>query len=329
MRLLWALGGAVVALVCVVGAAWFLVPPEPVDRRLTFDASRLGPDLDAYLAQEEARYPDITPGVQKRIVWAGAAGQKTAVAVVYLHGFSATSEEIRPVPDEVARALGANLFFTRFTGHGETGAALAQATAGDWINDTAEALAIGRRLGDKVIVIGTSTGGTLAAIAATDPRLAPLMDGVVFISPNFGLHDPRAFLLNWPLVRIWGPWVAGRTLGFTPENPLHAKYWTTRYPMVATVPLAALVGYAARQAYSNAHMPALFVFSPKDQVVRPDITARVAQDWGAPVKVINPVLGPKDDPSSHVIAGAILSPDQTAPTVAAILDWARGVISSR
>ena len=86
------------------------------------------------------------------------------------------------MPEEVARALGANLFFTRLTGHGRTGAAMAEATAEDWLADMAEAMEIGRRLGQRVVVIGTSTGGTLAAIAATDPQLNAGLAGTVLIS---------------------------------------------------------------------------------------------------------------------------------------------------
>ena len=82
----------------------------------------------------------------KRIVWAGAAGQKTPLAVIYVHGFSASAEEIRPVPDEVAKALGANLFYTRLAGHGRSGDAMAEPLAGDWIEDMAEAMAILQKL---------------------------------------------------------------------------------------------------------------------------------------------------------------------------------------
>jgi alpha-beta hydrolase superfamily lysophospholipase len=309
----------------LLGGLWLFTPGPDVDTAIQFQKEMLGDNLDSYLAAEERHFPNITPGAEKRIVWAGAAGVKTAFAVVYLHGYSATSEEIRPVPDNVARALGANLFFTRFTGHGRGGAAMGQATAGDWINDTAEALAIGKRLGDKVIVISTSTGGTLAAIAATDPRLAPEMSGIVFVSPNFGINDPLAFLLTWPLVRVWAPWVAGPVHSFAPRNDRQAMFWTTSYPTVAAVPLGALVAYADRQDYVSATTPALFIYTRADKVVRSDMTDRVVARWGGPKQVINPVMGPRDDPASHVIAGDILSPDQTAPTVARILDWAKGL----
>jgi hypothetical protein len=32
-------------------------------------------------------------------------------------------------------------------------------------------------------------------------------------------------------------------------------------------------------------------------------------------------MGPEDDPMSHVIAGRLMSPDQTEPTVNGILAW--------
>ena len=79
---------------------------------------------------------------------------------------------MRPLPDKVAAALGANLFYTRLTGHGQDGAAMAEGSVNAWINDYAEAIAIGRAIGDKVVVIGTSTGASLATWAASQPALA-------------------------------------------------------------------------------------------------------------------------------------------------------------
>ena len=95
----------------------------------------------------EQQFPDIRPGAAKRILWAGEKGARTPLAIVYIHGFSGSAEEIRPVPDEVARTLGANLYFSRLAGHGRRPAAMAEPDAGDWIEDMAEAMAIGRRLG--------------------------------------------------------------------------------------------------------------------------------------------------------------------------------------
>ena len=173
-----------------------VVPGDPVVLTASFDPARFEGDVAGYFAAQEARFDDITPGTEKRVVWAGAAGDKTPLAVVYLHGFSATSEEIRPVPDRVAEALGANLIFTRLAGHGRPGAALARVSVADWMADVAEALAAARAVGDRVVVIGTSTGATLARIAVQYPEMRADVAGMVLISPNFRVKNPAAVILS-------------------------------------------------------------------------------------------------------------------------------------
>jgi alpha-beta hydrolase superfamily lysophospholipase len=311
--------------VLVLALLWVLAPVEPVDRQIDFSEEGLDGDLDTWLMVSEQRFPDIRPGAAKRIQWAGATGARTPLAVVYIHGFSATAEEIRPVPDEVAAALGANLFYTRLAGHGRTGDAMAEPVAGDWIEDTAEAMAIGRRLGDRVLVIATSTGATLAAIAATDPALSQGMAGIVMVSPNFRIKNPAAALLDLPWARVWAPLVAGRTISFEPQNADHGRYWTTEYPSAAAFPLSALLREARAQDYSRATVPLLIFFSPDDQVIDPAAIPPVADAWGGPVRQEPRSMTAGDDPFSHVIAGDILSPGQTEAVIALTLDWARGL----
>ncbi|MEP3393641.1 MAG: alpha/beta hydrolase [Litoreibacter sp.] len=285
----------------------------------------LGDDLDAYLEAQEAPFDDITEGVEKRIIWAGEVGAKTPLAIVNIHGFSATSEEIRPVPDKLAEQLGANLFFTRITGHGRGSLAMAETVAGDWLEDTAEALAIGRRIGDEVLVISTSTGGTAIAIAASNPKLMKQVKGIVMVSPNFRVRSPFATLLEWPLARSWAALVAGAERSFDPENEGHAKYWTTLYPTTALIPMAALVKHARGVDYTQVTTPALFIFSDEDAVVSAETTRAISTKWGAPVQLAPRVMGEGDDPFNHVVAGDILSPGQTDETVVLIKDWAAGL----
>lgn len=312
------------AFVAIPFAAVLFWPPEPVDLGIDFDGAVIAPDPAAWLAAEEARFDDITPGVEKRILWAGEPGARTDVVVVYIHGFSATSEEIRPVPDRVAGALGANLLYWRLAGHGRGGDAMAEPRAGDWIEDMAQALAVAGTLGDTVTVIATSTGGTLAAIAATLPELAPQIDRLVLVSPNFGIVNPAARILTWPAVRLWGPVVAGAERSFQPLNEAHARYWTTRYPTVATVPMGALVAVARDRDYSGVDIPTLFLFSDDDKVVRADATREIAARWGRAPVLAPQTLGPGDDGFSHVLAGDILSPSMTDAVTAEILSFLAG-----
>jgi hypothetical protein len=97
-------------LVVAFGVLLMSGPRMPADDFPAFDKTRLGADVDAYLSASESHFADIRPGAAKRVVWADPATKaKTAFAIVYLHGFSASAEEIRPLPDRVAAALGANL----------------------------------------------------------------------------------------------------------------------------------------------------------------------------------------------------------------------------
>lgn len=324
-RLLKTLLRIAVVLFLLYAITGALVPRDELDRAITLDASAIGPDIDAYLANAELQFSDIRPGVAKRVVWAGAVGAKTPLAVIYIHGFSASSEEIRPVPDQVAKALGANLFFTRLAGHGRAGAALASATANDWWQDMAEAMAIGRRLGDRVLVISTSTGGTLAALAAADPQLSQDMAGIVMISPNLGLKPWSGMLLDLPAARHWLSWIAGDTRSFVPLNDGQAAFWTTSYPTAALFPMAALVRAARAVNYFNVKVPLLVFFSPQDQVVNPVQTQVILSAWGGANQWQSRTMGPADDPYSHVLAGDILSPGQTAQTVDLIVAWAKGL----
>lgn len=316
------LGRGLMLLVAGAMLAWQFGPYERVEVGVTpFEASRLDAGVDAYLATAEARFNDLTDGVQKRVIWAGEAEAKTPISVLYVHGFSATSEELRPVTDRVADGLGANLVFTRLRGHGRPGAELAKASVSDWMHDLAEALAIARKVGEEVVVIATSTGATLVAEAAVQDGMLDGVKALVFVSPNFAINDPRAGLLTLPGARYVLPLVVGSERDWEAQNESHKTYWTARYPTVAVFPMAALVKHAAEQDYSGVRVPTLFYLSEKDEVVSADVSMALAARWGAGADL---ALVPDEaavEPQHHVIAGDILSPGNTDATVALMLNW--------
>lgn len=328
-RFLRALGRGFGLLVLILGALWVFGPREPMDATVTFQADRLGRDLDGYLATSEAQFDDITPGTEKRVMWAGAAGAQTDVAFVYLHGWGASSEEIRPVPDRVAAAFGANLYFARLKGHGRAANAfaLAEPSMNDWVQDTAEAIAIGKRLGKRVVLLTTSTGGTLGVMAAASEQLRDDIDGLVLISPNFGPANPQARLANWPLARYWVPLLVGEWREWEPLNDQQAQYWTTRSQAVAVMPMMALIKYVDGLDLGSIGTPALFLYSEKDRVVSPELTNDAIARWGGEKDVSLRQMTDADDPKSHVIAGDIMSPNQTEETVELIVKWVATVLA--
>ncbi|MEX0407014.1 alpha/beta fold hydrolase [Aquibium sp. LZ166] len=320
--------GVVLIVVLVIAAiaaiVWFAGPRVSRDTTVTFDPAAIGNDVDAWLAAREAAVPGIRDAHAKEVVWAFPASRaRTPLAIVYVHGFSASKHEIRPVPDDVAKALGANLFYTRLTGHGRDGPAMAEASVNAWVNDFAEALAVGHAIGEKVVVIAVSTGGSIAAWAATRPEFRDRMAGLVLVSPNFGVRASGAGLLAGPWGLQIARLVAGSERGFEPANDAQRRYWTTRYPIEATLPMAAVVDMAATAPVETIDVPALFIISDEDQVVRPDITRTIADRWGAPHEIL--AVQASGDPSNHVIAGDALSPSNNGLVSQAITDWVRSL----
>ncbi len=195
------------------------------------------------------------------------------------------------------------------------------------MHDTLEGLAAARAVGEKVIVVSTSTGGTLLAAAALREDAMQNVAGVVFVSPNFALNSPAAVILTWPGVRWWGPIVAGAERSFDTQNEGHEKYWTNSYPTTALFPMAALVKHVDALDLARAQVPALFVISDQDKVVNPTKNREVADEWGGPSELVVLSMGEEDDPYSHVIAGDILSPGQTEIAASAMIAWARRVLT--
>ncbi len=326
-RLGWVIGRLLLVLITVAGLAYFFGPREAIDLHPRFDPRKFGEGVQVYFESTESAFDDIVPGVEKRVIWQdGLKEQRTPYAVLYVHGFSATSEEIRPVPDRVAQALGANLVYTRLQGHGRTGRdAMGEGTASGWMQDIAEGLAAARAVGDQVIILSTSTGGTLAAAAALDGDLSADVAGIVFVSPNFGVNAAGAWIPGLPWARTWLPWLMGQYRDVSDPDPERNTYWSLVYPWQAVVPMTVLVETVYALDFSAASIPALFWFSDDDQVVRPDLTHEVAQSWGGPVSVELVTMGPQDDPAAHVIAGRLMSPGQTDKMVSGILDWLKGL----
>lgn len=281
-------------------------------------------DLAADVAARNAD-PTIRPGDGDVLVWAGAPGARAPWAVVYLHGFSASPAELRPVPQEVAAALGANLYIPRLTGHGQDGAALGQAAAEDWLADTARALAVGRVLGERVLVIATSTGGTLATIALADPAHAEGVAGVAMVAPNFGVAGFGGLILDLPWVEVWGPVLAGAERSFVPANEMQAAHWTTRYPTRAVLPVAALARTARAIDHGRIAVPVLMLHAADDTVVDVARIPPVVAAWGGPAVAEVVAVPAGDDPARHVIGGEILSPEGTPAMVARILGFTEGL----
>lgn len=304
--------------VALVLAVFLLGPRVPVDEAV--EPVSVEGDPEAWLARAEAAVPGVRPGDEAGVVWADPGTRaRTPLAVVYLHGFSADRHELDPVPARVAAALGANLHYVRLTGHGRDGPALAEATVHDWLQDAVEAVAVGAALGDRVILMGTSTGAALAIWAAARPELEPSLAALVLVSPNFLPADHDSRLLLFP----WGGLIARAVLGpercFQPFNEEQARHWTTCYPVAALLPMMGLVERVRTLDLEEVRTPTLVLYSREDRVVDHRETERHFALLGARPKRLVAVEG--GGPARHLLAGDIMAPDNNQRLTELVLDF--------
>ncbi len=273
----------------------------------------LNGDVEEYIARKEHRVPGIKAGTEKHIVWAGGDRSRTAVSLVYVHGLSATRQEVAPLCDSVATRLGMNLFYTRLAGHGLPGEAMGEPRAQDWLNDVREAVAIGAELGNRVVLVGTSTGATLAVwfmFAAPNTETARV-GALILLSPNFHPADQTATVLLWPWGKQIATIVSGAYREWEPHNRLQGEYWTTRYPIEALVTMMTVVNAVERSDPGELSLPVLIATSGRDQVVDEGATRKWFGMLGSPDKNILRIPD-VEDPAGHILAGEIMSPGTTA-----------------
>lgn len=307
----------------VLGAGVLIAATFALGPRVGFEERWVEPalaaDLVAWVDSLERGVRGLRPGDGRAIVWADPRrSERTPISLVYLHGFSADRHEMEPVVTRLGRALGANVYFARLQGHGRDGAAMAEATVEGWLADAVEALAIGGRIGERVVVIGSSTGGTLATWLAGRPEARDRLAALVLVSPNYQPKDRSSRMLLLP----WGGLLARLAVGeercFEAANDLQRRHWTTCYPTSALSTMMALVEHVRTMELATIRVPTLVLYSPSDAVVDAAETERVVERIpSARLRVVQGV----GDPAHHVLAGDILSRESNEEVETMIRDF--------
>jgi len=288
----------------------------PVDKLIPQRLDR----LDSYLGTRESAVDPIRPNCEKKIIWYGGRKQKTDDAIVYIHGFSASRMETWPLCDQLAARMGANLFYTRLNGHGQSGLAMGKAQVENWLDDGLEAVTIGSRIGHRIILIGTSTGGTLATWLAAHRTTAPRIHRLILLSPNFFPKNPIAAAALWPPAmrlyeKVFGAW---RSVAVT--NPMQARYWTAKYPIKAIATMMKLVRLAWQADLRQSKMPVLMLVNPWDPVINVTLALLRFRRFPSRRKKVVFFRGYKDL-GRHVLAGEILSGQTTGQALTIIGDF--------
>ena len=281
--------------------------------------------LEESVAKGESKYTDIVPSTQKYIRWHGNTIRKSDYVIIYIHGFSASRMELSPTTELLADKIGANVFYTRLTGHGRSDDAMADATVDAWKQDALESYSIAKQMGKKIILISVSTGGTLATWLQGESVIKNVVANIM-ISPNFGVKSSSASILLWPGGITLAKWISGDYRSFTPLNEKHARYWTERYPIEAVIPMLRLVKEVGDIEKSKIKIPQLFVYSPRDQVIDVEKIESTMGQY-SPDIVSAYRFETSEDPAQHVLAGDACAPKSTEKMVKLLEQYILGGFS--
>ncbi|MGH2552959.1 MAG: alpha/beta hydrolase [Chitinophagaceae bacterium] len=293
---------------------FYFIGPQPTPPKFLKDLPVIPSEpvtLEKYVKDHEDRHK-LKPDNEARIIWLNdSLKQKTEYAVVYLHGFSACQEEGDPLHYEFAQKFGCNLYLSRLEDHGvDTTEPLANFTADRLWNSAKEAYAIGKQLGDKVILMSTSTGGTLALKLCTE---YPDIAANIMLSPNIAINDGKAWMLN----NHWGKQIAeliqGKHRVVDDSSVLYAQYWNNCYATSSLVQLEELIESTMKEStFTKVKQPSLLLYYYKDEkhqdpVVKVSAMKRMFLQLGTPENLKRKVAIP--NAGNHVIGSYVKSKD--------------------
>jgi esterase/lipase len=281
-----------------------LLPKLPV-----IDVTTAG--FEAYLKQKEAGL-NIKPDNESRVLWANdSLKAKTPYCLLYLHGYSASWYEGEPVHRDFARRYGMNLYIPLLASHGiVTTEALIDMTPDRLYESAKEALVAAHVLGEKVLIMSTSTGGTLSLKLAAD--FPELIDGLLLLSPNVAINDPQAFMVSKPWGLQLARWVKkGKYRIYTPKYNEELLYWQCKQRLESAVYLQQLVETTMqKETFVQITDPVFLAYYYKnekeqDNVVKVEAMLEMFDQLGTPESLKQKVAFP--EAGTHVIGSKLLS----------------------
>ncbi len=285
-------------------------PPKPVLNDLLPAVASIN-ELDTYVSAMESKH-SIKTNNEAKIIWADSSKTQTEYAIVYLHGFSASQMEGDPVHQNMAKQFHCNLYLARLAEHGiDTTEDLMNLTAENYWESAKMAYAIGKQIGKKVILMSTSTGGTLALqLAANYPEIA----GLILYSPNIEVFNPAAPLLNNPWgLQIGRAVLKGKYVDVKYTDSAYPKYWNSHYRIEAVVALQNLLeATMSETTFKKIHQPTLALYYYKDEahqdnVVKVSAIQKMMQQIATPDDLKLSMALPNT--GNHVLASPIVSKD--------------------
>ncbi|MFT7034020.1 MAG: esterase/lipase [Cyclobacteriaceae bacterium] len=274
MKLLKYLGVCILALVII-----YLVGPnqqyeefdnEPIKLNLALS------ELDQYIENNESKVLNIKEDNQSEIIWLDSI-RKTEYAIVYLHGYTASKGEGEPIHKNMANKYGCNLYLPRLSKHGLTDEdAFMTITPKGLVESAKEAIAVGKLIGEKVILMGTSTGGTLAIYLAANE---PSVQGLILMAPNIDIADQGSHLVNKPWGKQLMQIINGSAYRTWEADEDVQKYWTNKNRIEGVVALRELLDNTMTEdIFKRVNVPLCMIVYYKNEQQQDDVVSVLAMD---------------------------------------------------
>ena len=230
-------------------------------------------EVKSWIHQKELKFINIKEGNESRIIFYDSVPKKTNLSIVYLHGFSGSSQDGSPVHINTAKKLKSNIYLPRLYAHGlNSDEPLLEYTGEKYLDSAREALAIGKIIGEKVILMCTSTGCSAAlALAANHPQVSAL----VMYAPNIRINHPLDFVATLP----WGLYIVrlvegGKYHYITNTWKDKEKFWTTKYRLEAPIEMQNLLETAMNEeVFKKVMVPTFSGFYYKNEVEQDNVVS--------------------------------------------------------
>jgi esterase/lipase len=304
-----------VVLVIIIASVIFLTGPKPmydeVDASLPEVTSNLS-QLEEEIKKSELGVENLKPDNEARIVWADTTlKQKTRYSIIYIHGFGASWAEGDPIHQDLAKKYGANLYLARMHGAGVNDPNVFQdLTPENFIEGAKRALAIGKVLGDSVIVMGTSAGGLLSVFLAANH---PEVKGLILYSPCMKIATTGSTLVTGPWGRQILNLISGTHRSTVDADAELAKYWLQQYHTNGIIALQQTIDLLSQPSvFEKIKMPVFLGYYYKneqeqDEVVSVDAMQKMFVKLGTPSDLKTEQAFPET--ADHVIGSHLRSKD--------------------
>lgn len=271
------------------------------------------PQLEQWVNRRQSHR--VKNSARAQIIWHKPSQKvKTATSLLYLHGFKASHGEGAPVHKNIAQKLNANTYLTRLSGHGlKDSAPFSNFKAENLIQSGLEALEIAKRIGNRVIIMGTSTGASLALYLAGCSASKNHIHSLILYSPLIDFYGMKSYLLNNKIGRRILTTFPGKNYIIKNhiEDPAERAIWYSSYCLQGVLELAQFINtHINEKLFKQLSLP-IFVgyyrknFWEKDKIVSTREIKKMFNSLGTPIgkkKIKN-----FPNAQTHVIANGLLS----------------------